>query len=232
MSRDAIIINSYGVQGKIVKRSEEVRDFPNLTDEQKKEEFQKVPDYLKHCTKIDGIMPTNQPVVTSVDYDMDKGIKYITTVKEKHIFDTPDKKGASKKYKETVMTEERFPENISQHELKCMEKDELMNRIQKEVDEVDLDTIKGKEDILKFANGNGYISNTEKKRRAVLLLKQLDPVLKERFEQEKKEYKEKKAIIWTNESGKGKSELLNEINKMSIPYYERPRITSLEIANL
>ena len=232
MSRDAIIINSYGVQGKIISKSEEVRDFPNLTDEQKKEAFQKVPDYLKHCAKIDGIVPTNQPVVTSVDYDMDKGIKYITTMKEKHIFDTPKERGASKKYKGTVMTEERFPENITQHELKCMEKDELMNRIQKEVDEVDLVTIKDKDDILKFANGNGYISNTEKKRRAVMLLKRLDPVLKARFEQEKKEYKEKKAIIWSNESGKGKAELINQINKIPVPHYERPRITSLEIANL
>ena len=264
MSRDSIITNSIGVQGKIMGKTEEVREVKKIpvnekeakeygfTDEQvqgfvkesKKEGgmsirdqvlqeiIKRTPKQLLHCTRVEGVEPTKQPVVTNVDYDLDKGIKYVTTTKEKHHYDDPKEKGASKKYKKTVMTEERFPEPISQHELECMEKNNLMDKLQKEVDEVDLDTIKGKEDILKFANGNGSISNTEKKRRAVLLLNRLDPVLKERFEQEKKEYKEKKAVIWTNESGKGKSELLKEIKKIPIPYYERPRITSLEIANL
>uniref|UniRef100_A0A6C0BS41 Uncharacterized protein n=1 Tax=viral metagenome TaxID=1070528 RepID=A0A6C0BS41_9ZZZZ len=264
MSRDSIITNSVGIQGKIIGKTEEFREVKKIpvnekeakeygfTDEQVKdfvkeskkeggmsirdqslnEIIKGVPKQLLHCTRVEGVEPTKQPVVINVDYDLDKGIKHVTTKKEKHYYSDPKEKGESNKYKMTVITEERFPENISQHEKECMEKNNLMDKLQKEVDEVDLDTIKDKEDILKFANGNGGISNTEKKRRAVLLLKRLDPVLKERFEQEKKEYKEKKAIIWTNESGKGKSELLNEIKKMSIPYYERPRITSLEISNL
>ena len=262
MSRDSIITNSIGVQGKILSKTEEERSVKKIpvnekeakeygfTDEQVQkfvEESQKeggvsfkdqilleiikrVPKQLFHCTRLEGVEPTKQPVLTNIEYDLDKGIKYVTTMKEKHHYDDPTEKGSFKKYKKTVMTEERFPENISQHELNCKEKNDLLGQLQKEVDEVDLNTIKDKGDILKFANGRGGISNTEKKRRAVLLLNRLDPVLKDRFEKEKEEYKEKKIIIWA--SGKGKKEMLNEINKIPIPFYERPRITSLEIANL
>lgn len=264
MSRDSIIRNSIGVEGKTISKTEEVRLVKTIpanekeakeygfTDEQvqffveesKKEGgmpfqeqvhkaiLEKVPNQLHHCTRLEGVKPTSQPVVTNVEYDMHKGIKYITTKKEKHHYDDPKEKGAVKKYKKTVLTEERFPEPIQQHELDCMEKNKLMENIQKEVDEVDLNTIKNKDDILKFANGNDgfFRSNTEKKRRAVALLKRVEPILKERFEKEKQEYKEKKAIIWG--SGKGKKEMLNEIKKLIRPEYERPRFTSLEIANL
>lgn len=254
MSRESIITNSIGVQGKIMSKTEEERPVKKVpvnekeakeygfTDEQVQEfvkESQKVggvsfkdqilheiikevPEQLLHCTRLEGVEPTKQPVVTNVEYDLDKGIKHVTTTKEKHHYGDPTEKGALKKYKKTVVTDERFPENIWQHELDCMDKNELMGQLQKEVDEVDLNTIKDKDDILKFANGSGGISNTEKKRRAVLLLNRLDPVLKERFEQEKKEYKEKL---------KGAKDK-DEKKKIPVPYYERPRITSLEIANL
>ena len=229
MSRESIITNSIGVQGKILSKTEEVRPVKKIpeneeeakaygfTDEQVQgfvkeskreggmtirkqilqEILKKTPNQLHHCTRLEGVDPTKQPVVTNVDYDMQKGIKNVTTKKEKHHYGDATEKGASKKYTKTVITEEQFPETITQHELDCMEKNELMDNIQKEVDEVDLDTIKDKDDILKFANGNDGVfrSNTEKKRRAVALLKRLDPVLKQRRQ-------------------------------------ERPRITSLEIANL
>ena len=265
MSRDSIITNSIGVQGKILGKSEEVRPVKTIpanekeakeygfTDEQVKAfveaskngdrgvPFQvsinqaileKVPKQLHHCTRIAGVDPPNQPVVTNVEYDMQNGIKHITTRKEKHHYDDPKEKGSSKKYKKTVLTEERFPETISQHELNCMEKNELMENIQKEVDEVDLDTIKDKEDILKFAKGGDGIfrSNTEKKRRAVALLKRLDPVLKQRHEEEMKKYKEEMKK-YKEEKKKNKEE--KKKNKsLNVPKYERPRITSLEVANL
>ena len=242
MSRDSTITNSIGVQGKIISKKEEVRPVKKIpvnekeakeygfTDEQVEafvkeskreggmpfqeqvlqEIMKKVPKQLHHCTRIAGVDPPNQPVVTNVEYDMHNGIKYVTTMKEKHLFDDSKEKGSSKKYKTTVLQSEQFPETISHHELDCMEKNNLMDKIQKEVDEVDLDTIKGKEDILKFANGNGEISNTEKKRRAIALLKRVDPFLKQRHQEEMKKRKKGDNVI----------------------KYERPRITSLEIANL
>ena len=255
MSLESVITNSIGVRGKIMGKTEEVREVKKIpvnekeakeygfTDEQVKEFVEKskngdrgvpiqvqtrqeilkkVPNQLHHCTRLEGVEPTKQPVVDNIEYDLDKGVKHVTTTKEKHLYDDPKEKGASKKYKKTVLTEERFPENISQHELNCMEKNKLMEELQKEVNEVDLDTIKNKDDILKFANGTGGISNTEKKRRAVMLLNRLDPVLKERFEKEKKEYKEKLKEVKNKD----------EKNKIPVPFYERPRITSLEIANL
>lgn len=229
MSRDSIITNSIGVQGKILSKKEEVREVKKIpenemeakeygfTDEEVQgfvkeskseggmtfrnqilqEILNKIPNQLHHCTHLEGVDPTKQPVVTSVNYDMHKGVKHVTTRKEKHHYGDATEKGASKKYTKTVVTEEQFPETITQHELDCKEKNELMNKIQKDVDKVDLNTIKDKNDILKFAQGNDGIfrSNTEKKRRAVALLRRLDPVLKQRRQ-------------------------------------ERPRITSLEIANL
>lgn len=255
MSRDLIITNSIGVSGKILGKREEERPFKKIpvnekeakeygfTDEQVKEfvkisqngdrgvpiqvqireEFLKtVPNQLHHCTRLEGVAPIKQPVVDKVEYDWDKGVKHVTTTKEKHHYDDTKEKGNLKTYKKTVLTQERFPENISQHELNCKEKNDLIDKIQKDVDKVDLDTIKDKNDILKFANGTGGISNTEKKRRAVMLLNRLDPVLKVRFEKEKEEYKKK------FKESKNK----DEKKKIPVPFYERPRITSLEIANL
>ena len=186
MSRESIITNSIGVQGKILSKTEEVRPVKKIpeneeeakaygfTDEQVQgfvkeskreggmtirkqilqEILKKTPNQLHHCTRLEGVDPTKQPVVTNVDYDMQKGIKNVTTKKEKHHYGDATEKGASKKYTKTVITEEQFPETITQHELDCMEKNELMDNIQKEVDEVDLNTIKGKDDILKFANAH------------------------------------------------------------------------------
>ena len=265
MSRDSIIRNSIGVEGKTISKTEEVRPVKTIpanekeakeygfTDEQvkafveaSKEDgampfqgqvhkaiLEKVPKQLHHCTHLVGVDPTKQPVVTNVEYDMEKGIKHVTTRKEKHHYDDPKEKGASKKYKKTVLTEERFPETISQHELNCMEKNELMENIQKEVEALDIDTIKDKEDILKFAKGTDGIfrSNTEKKRRVVALLKRLDPVLKQRHEEEMKKYKEEKSVIIAT-PGLGKSQIVEKLKEVYVPKFERPRITSLEIANL
>ena len=265
MSRDSIIRNSIGVEGKTISKTEEVRPVKTIpanekeakeygfTDEQvkafveaSKEDgampfqgqvhkaiLEKVPKQLHHCTHLVGVDPTKQPVVTNVEYDMEKGIKHVTTRKEKHHYDDPKEKGASKKYKKTFLTEERFPETISQHELNCMEKNELMENIQKEVEALDIDTIKDKEDILKFAKGTDGIfrSNTEKKRRVVALLKRLDPVLKQRHEEEMKKYKEEKSVIIAT-PGLGKSQIVEKLKEVYVPKFERPRITSLEIANL
>jgi len=268
MSRDSVITNSIGVQGKIIGKSEEVRPVKKIpANEKEAKEYgfsdeqvktfvektkdkdgvqgvpiqvqtrqailEKVPKQLHHCTRLQGVEPTKQPVVTKVEYDMQKGIKHVTTVKEKHHYDDPNEKGASKKYKKTVMTEEQFPETITQHELNCMEKNELFEKIQEEVDAVDLNTINNKEDILNFAKGNDGVfrSNTEKKRRAVTLLKRLDPVLKQRHEEEMKKYKEEKSVIIAT-PGLGKSEIVEKLKGVYVPKFERPRITSLEIASL
>ena len=179
MSRDSVITNSIGVQGRIMGKTEEQREVKKIpvnekeakeygfTDEQVQgfveesqrdggmsirdqvvQEFIKgVPKQLFHCTRLEGVAPTKQPVVDKVEYDWENGVKHITTTKEKHHYDDPKEKGKSKKYKKTVLTQERFPENISQHELNCKEKNDLMNKIQKDVDKVDLNTIKDKDDI-------------------------------------------------------------------------------------
>jgi len=116
MSRDSIITNSVGIQGKIIGKTEEFREVKKIpvnekeakeygfTDEQVKdfvkeskkeggmsirdqslnEIIKGVPKQLLHCTRVEGVEPTKQPVVINVDYDLDKGIKHVTTKKEKH----------------------------------------------------------------------------------------------------------------------------------------------------
>ena len=228
--RDTEVINSFGLKGTIVNKGTEIREVKIISDEEKEEKMKKIPDYLKHCAKIDGLAQEKQCVLVDEQLDYDKGVKHVTYQKEKHEWDDPKKKGASKKYKSTTITRERYAFPITQKEVDSMAKEELMKSIQKEVDEVNLDDIKTKEDILNFAN-QPAISNTEKKRRVVMLMKRLDPVLKDRHTQDMKDYKKNVAMIWS-EPGLGKSEMIKKINNLSVPKYERPRITSLEIANL
>tara|TARA_B100001115_G_scaffold162960_1_gene138889 strand:+ start:60 stop:977 length:918 start_codon:yes stop_codon:yes gene_type:complete len=217
-------------KGKVISKVTEDRHYLNLSDEEKKEKMDKTPEYLKHCTKLTGIMPTKQSVQVDEQIDMDKLEKTVTFQKEKHQWDDPKEKGSSKKYKNTVVAREQFKFRLTNEEVASIAKEKLLNEIQSEVDEVNLDDFKTKDDILKFAN-QPATSNTEKKRRAVMLMKRLDPVLKDRYNQDMKEYKENVAVIMT-EPGSGKSEMIQKIKDIPVPKYERPRITSLEIANL
>jgi hypothetical protein len=149
---------------------------PSFPELMYKDAISKIPAELIHCTKLEGVEPVRQPVIVGVDYDLHNGKKNVIYQKERHLYDdlmekTSGNKVVSRKgYKTTEVVEEKYPESISQHERNCMTKNELINSIQGEVDSIDLSTIKSKEDVLQFANGEGYISNTEKKRRAVLLL--------------------------------------------------------------
>jgi len=167
---DSTVINSFGLTGKIISKNVEVRENKVLDEKQRGEALERVPAQLVHCTKIEGVLPTKHSVISNVDYNLSTQKKKVTYKKEKHIYDNPTEKGASKKYKHTVITEEQFTENISQSEMNHIKKNSLFEKLNNEVGVLDLSTIKSKEDVLQFANGEGYISNTEKKRRAVLLL--------------------------------------------------------------
>ena len=139
--------------------------------------------------------------------------------------------------------------------MNVMTKNELLDKIKHEVGDLDLSDFKTKEDVLKFANGDGYISNTEKKRRAVELIKSLqkqhdddmakyhkkvgdyrsrskayDNLLVEKNEIEKKE--EDVPAEMTEELEKLMKELEEMKKNLVKPKFERPHVTSLEISNL
>jgi large subunit ribosomal protein L40e len=228
--RDTEIINSFGLTGAVVNKETEIREVKVLSDEEKEDNMKKIPDYLKHCAKIDGLVQEKQCVLVDEQFDLDKGVKSVTYQKEKHEWGDPAKKGASKVYNSTTITQEKWAIPITQKEIDSMTKEELMKGIQKEIDEVNLDDIKTKDDILNFAN-QPAVSNTEKKRRAVMLMKRLDPVLNDRHTQDMKDYKKNVAMIWSG-PGLGKSEMIKKISELRLPKYERPRITSYDIASL
>ena len=255
MSNDSKVINSFGLEGKVVKKYDEVRDVNNYSEEEQKKILGNTPEQLKHCVKLSGVEPPKQPVIINVEYDHDRGVKNVTYARERHSYSDPNEKGASKKYNKTIVQHERYPFTISQHEMNVMTKNELLDKIKREVGDLDLSVFKTKEDVLKFANGDGYISNTEKKRRAVELIKSLqnqhdDDVAKyhkkmgeyrtrskvyENLLVEKNDTVKKEEVVpaeMTEELDKLMKELEEMKKELVKPKFERPRVTSLEISNL
>ena len=210
--------NSHGTRGKVISKRGEVWESVNLTEEQ----VGKIPAQLLHC-KRNGLLPAKKPVIIDVDYNLSSGIKKVTYEKEKHLFNNSGEKGKMKEYKETSITREQYPETITEHEKKSLTKRNLVAGIDKEVDNLNLENFTSKGDILKFANGPGYISNTEKKRRAVALMKKVNQFLQDNHKKELAEWNvNKKVNKKINKSGSGEA----------IPKLERIRVTSLEIASL
>ena len=215
--------NSLGTRGKVISKREEVRESAKLTQEQ----VEKIPAQLLHCKK-DGLPPAEKPVIKGVDYNRSSGIKKVTYEKEKHLFNNSNEKGQSKEYKKTSITEEQYPETISEHEMNCLTKGDLVARIDKEVDNLNPEDYTSKEDILKFAKGPGYISNTEQKRRAVSLMKKVNLFLQDNHKKELAKWKaEKKAEKEANKKADKKNG-----SGRAIPKFERIRVTSSEIASL
>jgi len=261
-SQESIVINSFGLKGRVVNKWTEERPVKKIptnlkeakeagfTDEQIqgfKEESEKkgglsvqnqlynetvkgIPKQLMHCAHLEGVEPAKQTVLIDETINLGEGTKKVVYQKEKHQWSDPKEKGASNKYKNTSITQEQYTFPLTQKEIDSMAKEELMASIQKDVAELNIDDIKTKEDILNFANQPG-ISNTEKKSRVVQLMKRLDPELKKRYLEDMKKYKEDKGIIWSQPE-LSKSEMIKKINELQVPKFERPRITSLEIANL
>ena len=207
--------NSLGVRGKIVSKRVEVRESASLTEEQ----VAKVPTQVLHCVKT-GLIPSKQPVIKEVDYDVSSRTKKVTYQKEKHTYHDSNEKGKSREYTGTVITQEQYPEPISEHEMNCLTKCDLLDKINKAVDNLDLKDFTSKGDILKFANGPGYISNTEKKRRAVALMKKVNQFLQDNHKKELGQWKVNEKNHKKNGSGE------------AIPKLERIRVTSSEIASL
>ena len=230
--------NSYGTRGKVISKREEVRGSKELTEDQ----VGKIPAQLLHCKK-GGLLPAGKPVIKGVDYNRSSGIKSVTYEKEKHWFNDSDKKGKTKEYAMTSITQEQYPEKITEHEKACLTKKELIDGINKEVDNIIHEDLKSKAylvDILKFANGPGYISKTEKKRRAVALMKKVNQFLEDNHKKELAEWKiNKKISKKINQGGTGKTTTSARMGRFvghgsdgAIPKLERIRVTSSEIASL
>jgi len=209
--------NSLGTRGKVISKREEV--WGVVRWEMTEEQAAKIPSQLLHC-KRDGLLPAEKPVIIGVDYNRGSGIKKVTYEKEKHLFNDSDEKGKKNEYRGTSITQEQYPETITEHEKKCLTKRDLVAGINREVNNLNPKDFTSKKDILAFAEGPGYISNTEKKRRAVALTKKVNQFLQDNHNKGLTEWKINKKNNKKNGFGE------------AIPKLERFRITSSEIACL
>ncbi len=136
------------------------------------EKKRKISDETKVLTEHQRLQTICQPVIIKEQFDtgiMQKRVIYKTNT---HIYKDEDKNKKVKEYKHTRILTEVATQSLLQSDIDHREMTELMASIDEEVMTLDLSEIKSKEDILKFAC-QPALSNTEKKRRAVALLKVL-----------------------------------------------------------
>ena len=136
---------------------------PEAEIEEKK---RKISDETKVLTEHQRLQTICQPVIIKEQFDtgiMQKRVIYKTNT---HVYVD------DKNYKHTRILTEVSTQSLLQSDIDHREMTELMASIDEEVMDLDLSEIKSKEDILMFAC-KPALSNTEKKRRAVALLKVL-----------------------------------------------------------
>lgn len=156
-------------------------------------------------------VPTiEKPVLVENTYDEEKMEKILTFRYLKHIME-------NKEYKHSVKTLESYKEPLYQRELNIKNKEDLMNTIQDEVSRLNLDEYLTKESILDYACNNGK-SNGEKRKRVNIILKAIQPLLRDKLKSELREYENNK---YTESGGTKKKKIK--------PKYNHIRITNFDI---
>ena len=132
----------------------------------------KIRDETKILTEAERLQTVSQPVIIDIKLDEESMQKRVIYKTNTHVYKEEDKNKKVKEYKHTRILTEVSTQSLLQSDIDHREMTELMASIDKEVMDLDLTEVKNKEDILKFAC-QPALSNTEKKRRAVALLKVL-----------------------------------------------------------
>ena len=102
-----------------------------------------------------------KPTLIDSEYDESTMTKTNTLRYVKHIVE-------DKKYQHSIITIESYKLPLTQKELANKAKENLLNNIRNEINLINIDDYKTKDDILRFACENGYTSG-EKYRRASIL---------------------------------------------------------------
>ena len=153
------------------------------------------------------VPPIERPVLIESVYDEEKMVKTLTFRYLKHVME-------NKEYKHSVKTLESYREPLYQWELNIRSKENLVNSIQNEVSGLNLDEYLTKESVLDFGCNNGK-SSGEKRKRVNVLLKAIQPLLKEKLQDELKDYEKDKH---------------NSSRKNIKPKYNHIRITNYDIS--
>lgn len=125
---------------------------------------------IEETLRLEKPFPKPQPpVLMSMVFDAEKNEKILRYKYVKHLFKDEKNQG---KYYNSVVSIEEYKNPLLIRDIKINEKKCLINDIKNEISKLNLDEWKTKSDIMKFACENGK-SNTEKKRRAIELQKEL-----------------------------------------------------------
>ena len=132
----------------------------NIKDDDKQKVF-----LVKEILRIRPPVPqTFKPVLLKEDFNPSKMEKTVSFKYVKHLFDD------AKKYQKSVVSIESYIVPLQYVDIDNQTKNNLLQSIQQEVDNLNLDEYSSKEKILEFACDNSK-SNTEKRRRATALQK-------------------------------------------------------------
>ena len=132
----------------------------NIKDDDKQKVF-----LVKEILRIRPPIPqTFKPVLLKEDFNPSKMEKTVSFKYVKHLFDD------AKKYQKSVVSIESYIVPLQYVDIDNQTKNNLLQSIQQEVDNLNLDEYSSKEKILEFACDNSK-SNTEKRRRATALQK-------------------------------------------------------------
>tara|TARA_B100000035_G_C20922310_1_gene519074 strand:+ start:89 stop:772 length:684 start_codon:yes stop_codon:yes gene_type:complete len=156
------------------------------------------------------VPPIEKPVLVDVIFDEEKMTKTLTFRYLKHIMN-------GKEYKHSVKTLESYNLPLDQKELQNETKGNLMNSIQTEVSGLNLGEYLTKESILNYACNNGK-SSGEKRKRVNTILKAIQPLLKEKLQNELQEYEENKYVL--DDKGKKKKNIKPKYNHIRITNYD------------
>lgn len=154
-----------------------------------------------------------QPSLTKVEFDESKQRRVVTYTKTSHLYQD-NKETGGKDYKHTLITEEEFDLRLRDEYSEAKARDTLFESIAEDVNNVNLEEIQSVDDVLEFANETGG-SNTEKKRRAIALVKKL----RENYEYQLDEWLQKKKTSGDKNFNDDK------------PAYTHFRITSSDFSN-
>ena len=156
------------------------------------------------------VPPIEPPVLFESIYDEEKMQKTLTFRYLKHVMN-------NKEYKHSVKTLESYKEPLYQCELNNRNKENLMNSIQNEVSGLNLEEYLTKESVLDFACNNGK-SSGEKRKRVNVLLKAIQPLLKEKLQSDLQKYEENKYVL--DDKGKKKKNIKPKYNHIRVTNYD------------
>ena len=168
---------------------------------------------VNECLRINPPYPPPQkPVIIECTHDLEEMKKKNVVKKVKHII-------VDNKYSHSNVVTEMYTEPLTNVDLNNKGREDKISAIKKEVENLNLKDYLDKESVMKFACDNGK-SSGEKRLRADILMKAIQPLLKDKLKEDILEYEKDKYM----KNSKGR-----KVKKIK-PKYGHIRITNFDIS--